>query len=168
MKENNKKLLIIIAVLGIIIVGLLVLFVIKSKEVANEATSSQNEEVISLNNELLPLYSGVNWQDPVLVEPRYEQEKAYWVIFSDSLVDVTNIHEVATPFTDYYEQKLTDAGWEKDISREASGPGSNVTYYTKNGQFIAVAFDSNFKVEHEDTPSECPCDTILSITNGVD
>jgi len=65
------------------------------------------------------------------------------------------------------EEKLTAAGWVRDMSREAGGPGAEVSVYTKGEQFIVVMFQSLFKVKHADAPSECPCDVTFSLMSGT-
>lgn len=118
----------------------------------------------ALNAALYPLYSSAQWSkahEKVATDgPGYE-------IVSNPFTDVTDIGAVSTPFTKYYLDKLTAAGWAPDMSREAGGPGAEVSYYTKGDQFIIVSFHSDFKVKHPDAPSECPCDVTLSLMSGT-
>ena len=118
-----------------------------------------------LNADIYPLYTGVTWGAAVATtSPDYGQVT---VVKSTAATDTTNIAAVSTPFTKYYEEKLTAAGWVRDMSREAGGPGAEVSVYTKGEQFIVVMFQSLFKVKHADAPSECPCDVTFSLMSGT-
>lgn len=136
----------------------------RGRELGNSSDNSQ------MNSDIFPLYEGLMWGKPALVkeEPdEYSEGREYWQIVSGTIGDVENIYEVAGPFAEYYDQKLTTTGWTRDMNREASGPGSNISYYTKGNQFITIAYDSDFKIESDNSPSECPCDIRFSITSGL-
>jgi|SRR3989344_5819058 len=118
-----------------------------------------------LNADVYPLYTGATWgQAAATTSPDYDQ---ITVVQSVPFTDVTNIAEKSTPFEEYYDDKLTAAGWVPDDMRAASGPGANITYYTKGDQFIVVFFHSDFKVKNPDAPSECPCDVQFSLISGA-
>ncbi len=120
---------------------------------------------LRLNADVYPLYAGATWgAEAATTSPEYGP---ITVVQSVPFADVTNIAEKAMPFEKYYQDKLTAAGWVPDNARAASGPGANITYYTKGGQFIVVFFHSDFKVKHPDAPSECPCDVQFSLISGT-
>lgn len=125
------------------------------KEVVKEET-----EKVQLETDVYPLYRDVEWGS---VE---EVNDGVLKVESEPVVDTTNIAAIAMPFTEYYHDKLLAAGWEQDMMREASGPGANVSTYTKDDRFITIAFESEFKVKSDNAPSLCPCDVTLSITSG--
>ncbi len=130
----------------------------QGSEVENVAET--DEETPELEADAYPLYDGVEWGEVQKLEGGLLR------VASKPVLNTTNIAAVATPFTQYYQQKLTAAGWEQDIMREASGPGANVSTYINGDRFIVVSFESEFKVKSDDAPSECPCDITLSITSG--
>lgn len=119
------------------------------------------EEAPQLEADVYPLYAGAEWGRAQILEGGLGR------VTSKPFIDTTNIAATAAPFTQYYHEKLTAAGWGPDPMREASGPGANISYYVKDGRFIVVGFESEFKVKHADAPSECPCDVTLSLTSGL-
>lgn len=125
-----------------------------------ENVAETDEETPELEADVYPLYDGVEWGSVQKLEGGLLR------VASKPVLNTTNIAVVAMPFTDYYHQKLTAAGWEQDIMREASGPGANVSTYIKGDRFIVISFETDFKVKSDDPPSECPCDVTLSITSG--
>ncbi|MEK7601350.1 MAG: hypothetical protein AAB480_02360 [Patescibacteria group bacterium] len=118
----------------------------------------------TLNADLYPLYSGTAWGEP---QAKTTSDGPAYEVVSTLFTDVTNIAAVSATFTKYYEDKLTAAGWTRDMMREAGGPGAEVSTYTKGDQFIVVSFHSVFKVKHPDAPSECPCDVQLTLLSGT-
>lgn len=126
--------------------------------------TSQSSTTRLLHADLYPLYSGASWGEPQQVTtsdgPAYEVQ-------SVPLTNVTNLAEKFTPFESYYEDKLTKAGWVRDMMREASGAGAEVSVYTKGSQFIIVSYHSIFHVQHPDAPSDCPCDVQFSLMSGT-
>jgi len=121
----------------------------QSREEGREVAETDTKEA-RLDADAYPLYSGAKWGR---------------VITEEQTVRIV-IASISTPFTEYYHEKLVVTGWVQDIMREASGPGANMSYYTKDDRFIVIGFESDFKVKSDDTPSECPCDVTLSITSG--
>ena len=129
------------------------------------SAAAPSEATATLNADVYPLYTGATWGEVAsTTSPDYGQ---ITVVQSVPFTDVTDIAEKSTPFEKYYEDKLIAAGWVRDDMRAASGPGANITYYTKGGQFVIVFFCSDFKVKHPDTPSECPCDVQFSLISGT-
>ena len=122
-------------------------------------------EATALNADLYPLYSGATW-GPTVATTSLDYGQIT-VVQSVPFTDITNIAEKSMPFEKYYDDKLTAAGWVPDNMRAASGPGANITYYTKGDQFVIVFFRSDFKVKHPDAPSECPCDVQFSLLSGT-
>lgn len=131
---------------------------------ASEESEMENatgaDEKPRLEADAYPLYDGVEWGEAEILEGGLVR------VASMPIIDTTNIAAVARPFTGYYHDKLISAGWKQDLMREAGGPGASVSYYAKDGRFIVVSFESEFKIKHDDAPSECPCDVTLSLTSG--
>ena len=129
------------------------------------SAAAPSEATATLNADAYPLYTGATWgSTAATTSPDYGP---ITVVQSVPFADVTNIAEKSMPFEKYYDDKLTAAGWARDDMRAASGPGANITYYTKGGQFVIVFFRSDFKVKHPDAPSECPCDVQFSLLSGT-
>ncbi len=154
---------------GVVVVAVvaLVWFLFATDKVADkgqgrgvENVAETDEETPELEADVYPLYDGVEWGSVQKLEGGLLR------VASKPVLDTNNIAAVATPFTQYYQQKLTAAGWEQDIMREAGGPGANVSTYIKGDRFIVISFESEFKIKSDDAPSECPCDVTLSITSG--
>ena len=118
-----------------------------------------------LNADVYPLYSGATWSPEEAVMP--PERGVDTIVRSVPVTDTMDITAASLPFTKYYEDKLTAAGWTRDMMREAGGPGAEVSTYTKGDQFIVVSFQSVFKVKHPDAPSECPCDVQLTLLSGT-
>lgn len=144
------------------------LWIVKEGSKEKDATEESDTRIEATNEnprleaDAYPLYDGVEWGEVQKLEGGLTR------VASKPIVDTMNIAAIAMPFTEYYHQKFTAAGWEQDMMREASGPGANMSYYAKDGRFIVVSFESEFKVKHADAPSECPCNVTLSITSGVE
>src|SRR3990167_832597 len=127
--------------------------------------AAPSEATATLNEDVYPLYAGAAWGEAAsTTSPDYGP---ITVVQSVPFTDITNIAEKSTPFEEYYDDKLTAAGWVPDDMRAASGPGANITNYTKGDQFIVVFFHSDFKVKNPDAPSECPCDVQFSLISGT-
>lgn len=118
-----------------------------------------------LNADVYPLYSGANWGG---VEATSSPERGLVSIArSVPVTDTMDIAAVSMPFTKYYDEKLTAAGWTEDMMEAASGPGANISVYRKSGQFIVVSFNSVFHVRQPDAPVQCPCDVQLTLMSGT-
>ena len=119
-----------------------------------------------LNADVYPLYSGVAWQTAVATStPEYGQVMQ---MQSAPVSNVTDISSVTKPFTEYYTDKMAAEGWTQDMSREAGGPGGEVSVYTKGAQFIVVMFSSVFHTQPTDAPEQCPCDVTLTLMSGTE
>ena len=142
------------------------LWIVKEGSKENDSTEESETRIEAtdenprLEADVYPLYDGVEWGEAEILEGGSVR------VASKPTIDTTNIAAVAAPFTEYYHDKLIEAGWKQDLMREAGGPGASVSYYAKDGRFIVVSFESEFKVKHADAPSECPCDVTLSLTSG--
>ena len=121
--------------------------------------------VAQLNADVYPLYSGATWgQAEATTSPDYGQVTE---VQSVPVTNTSDIAAVSTPFTKYYGDKLTAAGWTQDMSREAGGPGAEISAYTKGDQFIVVMFSSIFHVMPANAPEQCPCDVTLTLMSGT-
>lgn len=119
----------------------------------------------TLNADLYPLYSDATWGS---VEATSSPERGLVsIVRSVPFADTMDIAAVSMPFTKYYDDKLIAAGWTEDMMEAASGPGANISVYRKDGQFIAVSFQSVFKVRQPDAPVQCPCDVQLTLLSGT-
>lgn len=118
-----------------------------------------------LSDDLYPLYPDATWGT---VESATSSDYGeVTVVESTPITNTTNIASTSMPFMNYYNDKLVALGWSQDMSREAGGPGAEVSFYTKGDQFIAVSFHSIFKILHTNAPSECPCDVHLALMSGT-
>ncbi len=126
--------------------------------------ANQQIGTASLHPDLYPLYSGATWGE---VQAKTTSDGAGYEVVSVPFTDITNLAEKFMPFETYYENTLTAAGWVRDMSREASGPGAEISVYTKGDQFIIVSYHSDFKVDKPDALSECPCDLQFSLMSGT-
>lgn len=133
------------------------------KESTEQSVPTQTAQ---LNFGPVPLYSGATWGTPVATtSPDFGRVVQ---VQSAVFASTTNIAEISTPFTTYYHDNLLAAGWVQDMSREAGGPGAEMSVYTKGDQFVVVYFHSNFLVKHADAPSECPCDLTFTLMSGAE
>lgn len=120
---------------------------------------------VELNADVYPLYSGIAWGG---VEATSSPERGVVsIVRSVPVTDTTDIAAVSMPFEKYYEDKLTAAGWVRDMMEEASGPGANISVYRKADQFVVVSFSSVFQVRQPDMPVQCPCDVQLTLLSGM-
>ncbi len=118
-----------------------------------------------LATDLYPLYPGAQWGE---VQPATSPDfGTVELVESLPFDNITDIASVTAPYTQYYDQKLTQAGWTRDRSREAGGPGAELAVYTKGDQFIVVLFSSVFHIHSPDAPAQCPCDTTLTLMSGT-
>ena len=114
---------------------------------------------------LYPLYPGVRWGPAEATSsPDYG---AVAVMRSTPFTGITDIASKSTPFMQYYHDRLLAAGWIQDMSREAGGPGAEVSIYTKGNQFIVTSFHSLFHMQQQNTPSQCPCDVQFTLMSGL-
>jgi|GEM_PF-5333891 len=165
-----KKIFFIYIIISALVATAIVVAIVclspKNQPPINTNEDASQQSTSGLEEDLFPLYSGVNWSQPTLLQ--HSETSNEWQVTSDIIPDQTNIYAVTQPFTDYYEAKLTGLDWSHDMMREASGPGSNVSYYTKDNRFIILAFQSDFKIKNENAPVECPCDIHFTITSGTE
>lgn len=122
---------------------------------------------LRLNPAVYPLYGGVTWRAPYLAS---ENGLSGIEMNAVTVNDTMDIGAITTPFSAYYEQLLASSGWQKDLAREAGGPGSSVEAYVKGSSHILVMYSSVFKVQSADAPEQCPCNVTLTLfsTNGDD
>lgn len=118
----------------------------------------------SLSKDLYPLYEALSWGP---VQEKFVVDGPAVGIASEPVSDITNLAEHFQPFERYYDDVLTRAGWVRDDSRAAAGPGAEVTYYTKRDTFIIVSFSTVFHNQKTDAPAECPCDIQFFLTSGT-
>jgi hypothetical protein len=129
-------------------------------------TAPNDAPTATLNADLYPLYSGATWGTAVATtSPDYGQAVE---VQSVPVTNTSDIAAISTPFTKYYDNKLKAAGWAPDISREAGGPGAEISAYTKGAQFVIVSFNSVFHVMPADAPEQCPCDVQLTLMSGAE
>ena len=126
--------------------------------------AAPSEATATLNADVYPLYSGATWGEPYATT---SPNGPVTVVLAVPVANTTNIAAVSMPFTKYYDDKLTAAGWTQDMAEEASGPGANISFYRKGDQYIVVSFHSVFHVRLPDTPVQCPCDVTLSLMSGT-
>jgi hypothetical protein len=125
-----------------------------------------------LNSDVYPLYPGISWKiagqatDTLPIAGVQKTLNGYRVT-SESVKNITDIAAIAMPFEKYYANKLSQAAWSEDKQLAASGPGSDITVYTKGVNYIIVSYTSVFHTGGVDTPEECPCDLSLSIFSGA-
>lgn len=117
----------------------------------------------SLNPDLYPLYAGVTWSS---VKSSTVEGAVGYEVVSNPILNISNIAASSTPFYNYYKNKLAQAGWTQDMSREAGGPGAEVSVYTKGNQFIIVSFTTIFHIKPTDAPEHCPCDLQFTLVSG--
>lgn len=155
----NKRILYVIIVLLVVVGGWFWYAGQKNGAAAPDTAAA------ALHADLYPLYAGATWDS---VEATSSPERGLVsIVRSVPFVDTMDIAGVSMPFEKYYVDKLTAAGWTRDMAGEASGPGANISVYRKDGQFVAVSFQSVFKVRKPDAPVECPCDVTLSLMSGT-
>ena len=118
----------------------------------------------SLNQDLYPLYQGAVWGP---IKAAVVDGAKGFEIESETITNITNIAASSTPFYDYYQTKLTQAGWTQDMSREAGGPGAEVSVFTKGKDFIVVKFNTVFRKKPANEPEQCPCDLTFSLISGT-
>lgn len=132
---------------------------------AGQGGAAPSNATATLNADVYPLYSGATWGTAVATtSPDYGQVVQ---VQATAATNTMNIAAVSTPFTKYYDDKLTAAGWKQDIMEEASGPGANISFYRKGDQYIVVSFHSVFHVRQPDASVQCPCDVTLSLMSGT-
>lgn len=118
----------------------------------------------SLNPDLYPLYTGAQWGP---VKSSTVDGAVGYEVESNPITNITNIVASSTPFYDYYKTKLTQAGWTQDMAREAGGPGSEVSVFTKEAQFIIISFKTTFHTKPTNAPEQCPCDLVFMLISGT-
>lgn len=118
----------------------------------------------TLHPDLYPLYPGSVWGD---VRSASTTDGVGYRVDAQPVTQVMDIGAVFMPFVSYYEEKLIQAGWVRDMMREAGGPGSGVSVYTKGDAFTTVLYQATFHTKHDNAPSECPCDVQLSLMSGT-
>ena len=118
---------------------------------------------LSLSADVYPLYENLRWQSEEVSE--YGDMKGY-VVNSELVPDVTDIAATTQPFEKYYSDQLINQGWEEDTSMAAGGPGSAVIAYKKGSEYIILQYRSDFGVNNENEPSQCPCSVQFSIFSG--
>lgn len=147
-----KKTVFIVVVVGVVIgFGAFMLF-------------GRTQLPTALNQDLYPLYSGVSWGE---IKSASVDGAVGYEALSEPILNINNIAASSTPFTDYYRNKLTAAGWTQDMSREAGGPGAEVSVYTKGNEFVIVSFHTNFHTKPTNAPEQCPCDLQFSLISGA-
>ncbi|HVZ75770.1 MAG TPA: hypothetical protein VG934_00655 [Candidatus Paceibacterota bacterium] len=150
------------------IIGIIVVLVIAAAaiywlwgEQAQAPTTNNSAPLLAAD--AYPLYTGVAWGS---VASATLEDLIGVEVTSQAATDITNIASTSQPFEDYYRQKLLAAGWSVDIARAAGGPGSDITVYSKGGDFIATQVSTDFKGTQPNEPVQCPCDVTLRVFSG--
>jgi hypothetical protein len=118
---------------------------------------------LSLNVDVYPLYENLSWQGEEVGE--YGDMTGY-VVNSEPVPNITDISAITQPFETYYADILTSKGWEEDVSMAAGGPGSAVIAYKKGSEYIILQYTSEFGVNNENEPAQCPCSVQFSVFSG--
>ncbi len=118
---------------------------------------------LSLNVDVYPLYENLSWQGEEVGE--YGDMTGY-VVNSEPVPNITDISAITQPFETYYADILTSKGWEEDISMAAGGPGSAVIVYKKDNDYTVLQYKSDFGVNNENEPAQCPCSVQFSVFSG--
>jgi membrane-bound inhibitor of C-type lysozyme len=116
-----------------------------------------------LNADVYPLYPDLNWQSEEVSE--YGDIKGY-VVTSEPQANISDISSITQPFETYYADILISKGWEEDISMAAGGPGSAIIAYKKDSDYVVLQYKSEFGVNNENEPAQCPCSVTASIFSG--
>jgi membrane-bound inhibitor of C-type lysozyme len=119
--------------------------------------------MLSLNADVYPLYENLSWQGEGVGE--YGDMNGYMVV-SEPIPNITDIAAITQPFEKYYADQLIRQGWEEDISMAAGGPGSAVIAYKKGSEYIILQYTSEFGVNNENEPAQCPCSVQFSVFSG--
>ena len=149
--------IIIVAILGAAYYGI----VPRLEKVRHESSDGQVQELVA---DAYPLYAGVSWGTEHAAE---NGDLVGWEVTAPAATDTDNIASATQPFETYYQEKLIAAGWRVDNTRAAGGPGASVTAYEKDGQYLVISFQTDFKGTVPDAPVQCPCDVTLSLFSGV-
>lgn len=118
---------------------------------------------LTLNTDVYPLYGALRWQSEEVSD--YIDIKGH-IVNSEPVPNITDISAITQPFETYYADILTSKGWEEDISMAAGGPGSAVIAYKKGNEYIILQYKSEFGVNNENEPAQCPCSVQFSIFSG--
>ncbi len=116
----------------------------------------------ALSADLAPLYSAAAWSKPALYPLDIPNGPLYGTaVMATATVGTMDPSKAFSPFDEYYSNKLRSLGWKVDQSLLANGPASQQMIYRKDGQLIAVNFNTVFHARSETAPSQCPCDVHL-------
>jgi hypothetical protein len=125
-----------------------------------------------------PLASGISWGDmqlatttiPAAAQNAQDAQDvlAGIKIISQPIANVTNLSALSLPFENYYQKKLSAAGWAVDKTIAAGGPGADVIGYKKGSDYIILTYSSVFKNSGGGVaPESCPCAITFSIFAGT-
>jgi hypothetical protein len=125
-----------------------------------------------------PLASGITWGDMQFATTTIsagtqnaqgaQNVLAGIKIMSQPILNITNLSAPSLPFENYYQKKLTAAGWTVDNAIAAGGPGAEITGYKKGSDYIILRYSSVFKNDGGGVaPESCPCDMTFSIFAGT-
>jgi membrane-bound inhibitor of C-type lysozyme len=116
-----------------------------------------------LKADVYPLYSGLKWESET---PAKFADLEGFSVTSESLANIMDISAVTMPFEKYYADLLQSKGWEEDITMSAGGPGAAVIAYNKDTDYIVLQYGSEFGVQNDNEPLECPCSVTFTVFSG--
>lgn len=118
----------------------------------------------TLAADLYPLYAGADWHTSVAESVTIGTTTlAGASVTSVPVTDTMNPAGRFAPFEAYYRQKLKALGWSVADSLAAGGHVGGQTGYRKGAGTILVRFSIRYRSVSSTSPSECPCDLMLSL-----
>jgi hypothetical protein len=130
---------------------------------ADAPTKNPLTAVGSLSKDAYPLYPNLLWGSE---NPQTYEGLSGYEVTSTPLENITDISAITRPFETYYADLLLSKGWKEDISMSAGGPGSAVIGYTKGVDYIVLKYTSEFKIQKNNEPAQCPCEVTFSVFSG--
>jgi len=123
----------------------------------------------SLSQDLYPLYTSMEWNDPEAETTTIGTTTLFGVsVTSLPKTDIMDPGSVFVPFERYYADKLAALGWEIDPSLAAGGHTGSQTGYRKGSEVILTRSAITYHTTPENAPSECPCDVSVSAFSAHD
>jgi len=113
-----------------------------------------------LHSDVYPLYEELVWNT---IEESEFLGQAGYIVTAVPLINIVDIASFTTPFEQYYAELLLGKGWSEDISLAAGGPGSANIVYRKDQEYITLQYRSEFGLQNENEPAQCPCTVEFSI-----
>lgn len=126
------------------------------------------EKAKNLSLDLYPFYDAMEWSEEASSTIALRDQKfSGSEVSSKPLENISDFDSVFVPFRNYYQDKLTKAGWVQNKNLAYDITGSSLWVYTKGTQHVVFSYKADPINKALTSPLTCPCNVVFTIFSGT-